>query len=149
MVTRNVGVVLALALLCACSRDAMLRKVATPEADSFARSQLLRLSRTSPAEFTAVLSPRLTQFPAIADSIASLQARFRELGVIDTVQLLAGQVFSPVKSDLVRRTLVYHLSGARGELIAQVQLLEEFGEHYIDALQVQPITPAMRTQNAF
>jgi hypothetical protein len=97
----------------------------------------------------AVLSPRLTQFPAIADSIASLQSRFRELGAIDTVQLLAGQVFKPVQSELVRRTLVYHLSGARGDLIAQVQLLEEFGEHYIDALQIQPITPAMRTQNAF
>ena len=127
----------------------MLRKVATPAADRFARAQLHALSSTSPVELMPVLTPRLTQAPGIADSIAGVQTRFRALGAIDSVQLMAGHVFTPAQSGLVRRTLLYQVFGTRGDLIAQLQLLEEFGEHYIDALQIQPVTPAMRTQNDF
>ena len=132
-----------------CSRDAMLLKVASPEADRFVRTQLLTLAAKSPAEVVPLLTPRLTQFPTVEDSIAQVLTHFRNVGDIESVSGIAAHSFFPSGSELIRRTLIYQVLGTRGDLLVELQLLEEFGEHYIDALRVQPITPAMRAQLGF
>jgi hypothetical protein len=135
------------AVLGACSQKAMLRTLAPPEADRFAREFVRDLRRGDTAATGPRLSPRLQQLPGVRDSIAGM-VRFFPRGPVNGIELIGAQV--QVDAQATRRFLEYQEQSAGGWAVIQLFLLEdEGGNRYVDAVHVSQIAAPLQRVNAF
>lgn len=141
--------ILCVSLLTACTGEAILSRVAPPEADKFARDYLETMRSGSPEDATTRLSPPVLQNPASMDSVRSLRQQFTAFGVIDSARIVNGRVFLSHGSAPALRVLTYELWAHGAVALAEVEILEDGANRSINGLTLEPITEPLEVTNAF
>jgi hypothetical protein len=138
-----------LALLSACTSEAVLSKIDPPDVDRYARVVFETFRVGTSDEALRLLYPQASNDPAMADSVRGLQREFAALGAIDSAKLVGGQFFFAVGSTPARRVLTYELWGHGTLALAQLVILEDRTRRTVDALHLQPLTRSVESTNDF
>ena len=144
----RVSGILCVSLLAACTGEALLSRVAPPEADKYARDYLETMRAGSPEDATSKLSPAVLRNPASLDSVRSLRQQFAAFGMIDSAKIVNAHALSSHAGPTLR-VLTYELWGRRAVALAEVEILEDGGNLSINGLTLEPIAEPLEVTNAF
>jgi hypothetical protein len=145
----QIGAILFVLVVAACSSESILSKVAPPEADKYARAFFETMRAGSPEDAKRQLSPAVLQNQASMDSVQSLRRQFAALGVLDSAKVTNGQSFFAGGSTRARRVLMYELWGHGTIALAEIEILEDGAERSVNGLQMQPIAKSLEATNGF
>lgn len=134
-----------LMLVVACSPRSLLRRLAPPEADRFARTFIERL-RTGDTTAVRSLSPRLGLVRGAPDSLAALRRHFAP-GVPDSVALVGARVQQV--GSVTWRVMNYQLHSSGGWTQVQLVLAEEQGFRYVDGVDVVQTPTSLQRVHRF
>lgn len=148
MILRHLPLALiaALLVLAGCSSDAAVRKLATPEADGFAREFIVDVRDGNRADVQERVVREIAGDAALMDSVLSL-ARFFAPGRVQRVDLVDARV--QWMEGRVSRELAYELRSDGGWTFVGVAVREEGGLRAIAGIQVVPLRTSVRETNAF
>jgi hypothetical protein len=145
----RVSGILCVSLLAGCSSEAILSKVAPPEADKYARAYFETMRAGTPEDAKRQLSPAVLQNQASMDSVQSLRQQFAAFGVLDSAKVTNGQLNFGSGSTPKRRVLMYELWGHGAIALAEIEIQEDVTGRSVNGLQIQPIAKSLEATNGF